>query len=177
LDLNCTFIHSDIYELPQKFHEQFDLVYTSYGVLAWLPDIRKWGEVVSHFLKPGGVFYIVEIHPFSYMLDDWKMEKAELKLRYSYFHSREPLVFETAGTYAEPDADIKANVQYEWAHSMGDIINALVDVGLSIDFLHEFDYTVFRQVEFLERKGRLFYLPEEMPKVPLLFSLKARKGV
>jgi len=41
---------------------EFDIVYTSQGVLAWIKDINKWSIIYS-YLKKGGVFYIMEIHP------------------------------------------------------------------------------------------------------------------
>ena len=44
--------------------ERFDIVFTSYGVLHGLPGLQRWGEVIAHYLKPGGIFYIVEDHPF-----------------------------------------------------------------------------------------------------------------
>ncbi len=174
LGLNCTFVQSDLYELPKNLTGRFDIVFTSYGVLAWLPDLKGWAEVIAHFLKPGGFFYIAEIHPVSSMLDD-EVNTAELKIRYPYFHDPEPIIFETEGTYAEPDAEIKQPVQYEWFHSLGEIINALLGAGLRIEYLHEFDYTVWEQYPFLEKRDDLWHLPETLPKVPLLFSIKASK--
>ena len=65
LELGARFIRSNVYDLPNALDEQFDVVFTSYGVLNWLPDIAGWAEVVSNHLKPAGVFYIVEFHPFA----------------------------------------------------------------------------------------------------------------
>ena len=63
LGLGVRFIHSNIYDLPGVLDEQFDIVFTSYGVLCWLPDLDDWARVASNHLKPGGVFYIAEFHP------------------------------------------------------------------------------------------------------------------
>lgn len=172
LGLNCTFLHADIYDLPNHLQGQFDIVYTSYGVLNWLPDIRGWAEVVAHFLKPGGTFYIVEIHPFSNTLDD---EADDLKIVYPYFHAPEPMAYEPQGSYVDREAEITTPLVYEWSHSLGEVVTALLEAGLDIQYLHEFDYTVFQQVPFMIQKGRLFYLPEDKPSLPLLFSLKAKK--
>jgi ubiquinone/menaquinone biosynthesis C-methylase UbiE len=60
---DARFIRSDLYELPGVLDEQFDVVYTSRGVIGWLPDIRRWANVVARFTAPGGLFYITEIHP------------------------------------------------------------------------------------------------------------------
>src|SRR3954464_11903705 len=60
--LPATFICSNIYDLPAALEGQFDIVFTSHGVLGWLPDMPNWGKVVAHFLKPGGTFYVAEVH-------------------------------------------------------------------------------------------------------------------
>ncbi|KAA3646208.1 MAG: class I SAM-dependent methyltransferase [Chloroflexi bacterium] len=174
LGLDCEFVLSDIMELPDKLSGQFDIVFTSYGVLVWLPEIKRWGEVVGHFLKPGGTFYIVEYHP-SAMVFDMESKKPELRATYPYFHSTEPLLFHAGGSYAEPDATFEQAEQFEWSHSMGDIMNALIDQGLHIEFLHEYAYCDWQMFPFLEKRGDYYHLPEGLPKVPLMFSLKATK--
>lgn len=174
LGMDCSFVQSDIGSLPVHLSGQFDIVYTTYGVLAWLPDLKRWAEVISHFLRPGGVFFIAEIHPFGYVFDD-EIEEPVLTARYPYYFDPEPLVFAPEGTYADPDAPIDHPVQYEWSHSMGEILNVLIGAGLRIEYLHEFDYTVYQKFPFLERRGNLFCLPEGMPRLPLLFSLRATK--
>src|SRR5947209_740824 len=79
LGLPARFVHSDVYSLPANLQGEFDIVFTSYGVLYWLPDLSRWAEVVAHFLKPGGVFYVVEYHPFSQVFDD--ENASELRVR------------------------------------------------------------------------------------------------
>ncbi len=69
LELPARFAHSDVYDLPTVLHDEFDIVFTSYGVLYWLPDLRGWADVVARFLKPGGTFFIVEHHPFASVFD------------------------------------------------------------------------------------------------------------
>lgn len=175
LNLPARFIQANIYDLPEVLDETFDIVYTSYGVLAWLPDIKAWGLLISRYLKPGGFFYMVELHPFSMVLESG--QDKSLKIDYSYFHTPEPFEFEVEGTYAVLDAEMKTEKQYEWQHTLGDIINALTDAGLQIKYLHEFDYTVFQHFSCLQKEGRLYTLPKSAPKIPLLFSLKANKTV
>src|SRR5665213_3830419 len=57
LSVGADFVCSNIYDLPQHLEGEFDIVFTSYGVLCWLPDLTDWGKVVDHFLAPGGFFY------------------------------------------------------------------------------------------------------------------------
>ena len=65
LETEATFVRSDLYELPENLdpEEGFDVVYTSHGVLEWLPDIERWAAVAARFVRPGGFLYVTEIHP------------------------------------------------------------------------------------------------------------------
>jgi SAM-dependent methyltransferase len=176
LHLPARFICSNLYDLPAHLHDQFDIVYTSYGVLCWLPDITRWAQVVAQYVKPGGFFYIAEFHPFEYVFDNDKDVK-ELKVRYPYFH-KEPLEFDVDGSYADPVAKIEPQKEYEWTHGVGEVITALVDAGLHLDFLHEFPYACFAELPFMEKGADgNWRLPKEMPAIPLIYSVKATKLV
>ncbi len=126
-------------------------------------------------MKPGGVFYIREFHPFSYIFDD-ETEEDILRVRYPYFHSHEPMSYVSDSTYSNPDEKMESRVAYEWAHSLGDIVTSIADVGLSIEFLHEFPFTSFRQLTFMEKNqdGR-WVLPEKKSSIPFMFSIRAIK--
>jgi hypothetical protein len=65
-----TFVESDVYALDDHALGEFDIVHTSYGVLSWLPHLDRWAEIVAAHLAPGGLFHLVENHPFVMMLDD-----------------------------------------------------------------------------------------------------------
>jgi SAM-dependent methyltransferase len=172
LGIDAQFICCNIYDLPEKLEGKFDIVYTSAGVLCWLPDLKRWAEIISHFLKPGGFFYILEGHPFKMVFDDSK-DSTELTVKYSYFHSPEPDKWEPEGDYADPDA-LFTHGSYEWTHSMGDIINALINAGLKIVFLNEFPVIFFKRFPFMERDDNGLWRIEG-DKIPLTFSLKATK--
>ena len=175
LGIEATFICSDIYDLPNVLSVQYDIVYTSYGVLSWLPDLTAWADVIAHFLKPGGTFYIVEIHPFAYVFSD--EEDAEgLEVHYPYFHDPEPLRFEEGGSYAARDAEVTHNVTYEWTHSVSDIVNSLISAGLRIEFLHEFPFACYKMYPFLEEdEVGQWWLTENDGSIPMTFSLKATR--
>jgi SAM-dependent methyltransferase len=114
---DATFVVSDVVELPATLEGcDFDVVFTSFGALNWLPDVPRWAEVVGHFVRPGGFFYIAEAHPFAWVFDD--DTATELRLRYHYWPSPEPLVFENEGSYADPDAPVSEPFEYAWQHSM-----------------------------------------------------------
>jgi SAM-dependent methyltransferase len=138
LNIPATFIQSELYELTQNLIGQFDVVFTSHGVLGWLPDLEGWAKVIAHFLKLGGVFYIIEAHPFALCFDDTHKD-AELRLRYPYFYGPEPLRNEEDGSYAAPDAPIHS-MTYFWFHTMADIIGSLLRAGLHIESFEEYPF-------------------------------------
>ena len=170
--LEATFIQSNIYDLPDVLDEVFDIVFTSYGVLCWLNDLNRWAEVIARFLKPGGLFYIIDYHPLAWIFDSDAED--DFHLRYSYFHSNEPLSFEVDGSYTgdkiEPISD------YEWAHGIGDIVTSIARAGLRIHFLHEFPMTTFQQFPFLKKHDDgYWYYEHSETQIPLMFSIRATK--
>ncbi len=172
LGIEVNFICSNIYDLPETLHGEFDIVFTSYGVLCWLPDLKKWAQVISHFLKPGGLFYVVEGHPFMTIFDDSK-NATELKIIRSYFHTLEPEGYKPEGSYAVRNIKV-SHKGYEWTHSLGDIINALIDTGLNIEFLHEFPVCCFQAQPFMKQDEAGWWRVKGN-NIPLTFSLKATK--
>jgi len=175
LEIDARFLVSNIYELPSKLDGQFDIVFTSYGALCWLPDLQRWAEVAAHFVRPGGTFYIVEFHPMSLVFDD-EGAVNDLHVRYPYFRTGEPLVFEGDGTYADPSARVDNRRTYEFQYPIGDVVTALIEAGLRIEFLHEFP---FGTEQFLPCTHRSTDGSVRLTKhdgcVPLLFSIRATK--
>jgi len=174
LKLPARFICSDIASLKQKLTERFDIVYTSYGVSCWLPDLTDWAETIASRLKPGGIFYIVEGHPYLHIFDDAE-GAAPLTVRYSYFHSPEPTRWEPEGSYADATAET-THPSYEWTHSLSDIMNALISAGLQIEFLHEFPFCFYKAFPFLEDDGQgRWRVKGGKTFIPMTFSLRAIK--
>jgi SAM-dependent methyltransferase len=176
LDIPARFVEANLYQLPDELNEQFDVVYTSKGVLGWLPDIVGWAHTVAHFVKPGGFFYVTEIHPVAQVFESEGVDVGELRLAYPYWSHPEPLRFEVHGSYADPSAPTEGLVEHGWDHSLGEIISALIDAGLRIDFVHEFDFVEW-QLDFLvESPDGRWRLPAGLPgQLPLFFSHKATK--
>ncbi|UCE66487.1 MAG: class I SAM-dependent methyltransferase [Candidatus Zixiibacteriota bacterium] len=168
LSIPARFIKTELYDLPRFLNEKFDIVFTSYGVLAWIPDREKWAGLAARYLKPGGIFYMVEFHPVLGMFDD----DGE-KLEYPYFHSLKPMKFHDSGNYAEPDNKFKHD-WYERFYGPGDVVTALIKAGLKIEYLHEFPYSPANCCKFFtgDKPGR--YVIKKYPNlVPRVFSVKA----
>jgi SAM-dependent methyltransferase len=182
--LAATFICSDVLDLPAVLNRQFEIVFTTFGVLRWLPDLAKWAEIVAHFLCPGGFLYLADMHPFALVLDD-DADTTEPRLHYPYFPSAEPLSFPVQGSYADPTANVQHPVEYGWMHSIGEIVTSVAQAGLVIEFLHEFPFAVEKQLPFLIRtdardpsdsRPGLWTLESSLHgRLPLTFSLKANR--
>ncbi|MFW9778189.1 MAG: class I SAM-dependent methyltransferase [Candidatus Heimdallarchaeota archaeon] len=176
IGINATFIQSDIYELDRTSLEShsFDVVFTSNGAIYWLPDLKAWARFISYYLKPSGIFYILDSHPTGNIFDDECED--ELRIRYPYFHQDKPLEFDAEGSYADEDIRLTNIKEYGWMHDLGSITNNLIEAGLRIEFIHEFPFISWRMLPFLEKKeDGWWHLPERFQKIPLTFSLKAIK--
>ena len=170
------FVQSNVYDLPGVLDGTFDIVYTSGGVLGWLPDVGRWAQVVAHFVKPGGRFYIAEIHPIAQAFENEGVGPGELRLTYPYWEHDAPLTFPVEGTYADPTAQVAATFEHGWDHGLGEIVTALIDAGLQIRSLREYPFCEWR-LDFLEeRPDGTWRLPGELDgRLPLFFSILAVK--
>jgi SAM-dependent methyltransferase len=178
VELDATFVRSDVDSLPGVLDGDFDVVYTSNGVLGWLPDVRSWARTAAQFVRPGGFFYVTDIHPVAQVLESEGVRPGELRIEYPYWSHPEPLRFDVKGSYADRSAPMTTRYEYGWNHSLGEIVTALADAGLRMDFLHEFDFVAW-PVDFgIEGADGRYRLPPDVKgELPLFFSLKASKPV
>ena len=173
LNLPATFVCSDVLSLPDALQGQFDIVFTSYGILHWLRDLDRWAQVIAHFLQPGGFFYIVEDHPFMRIFSS--DPELGVKPDNPYFFHEEPYKAETAGSYAT-DFEGEKRTYYMWDHSIGEVINSIINAGLRIEYLHEFPFTLRQKFKnMVQSQDGYWRFPPEFSMIPLLFSLKAGK--
>lgn len=157
------FVCSDVYSFEPSNQGPYDIVYTSYGAVCWLPDLSRWAEVIASNLSVGGRFYMAEFHPIY-----------DLLAGYSYFTREEPDV-EEEGTYTENGEDTVATLA-TWAHPMSSVMNALIGVGIQIERLSEFPFSPYNCFEgMVEREPGRFYLTHKENDVPIVYSITGRK--
>jgi SAM-dependent methyltransferase len=173
--IEARYVLANVYDAADALGgETFDVVYTSRGVLGWLPDIPRWAEVVARCVNPGGIFYIHEMHPFLYVFDDSE-GASEPRVRFPYWSKEGPIEFPVQGSYADRFAETTLKTSFDWPHSLGEVVTALIDAGLQIEFLHDWPFLDW-ECPFLEQRGDLWFYAGE-GELPLSFSLRARKPV
>lgn len=171
LGADATFVCCDLYDLPQYLDEKFDIVFTSYGTIGWLPDLDRWASVISHFLKPGGTFVFVEFHPVVWMFDD-----DFRKVGYRYFKS-EPIIETADGTYADRDAPIRTT-SVSWNHGLAEVITSLIRNGIQLNDIREYDFSNYNcfahTEEFEPGKYRIKHLGNF---IPMMYSIVGKKSL
>jgi SAM-dependent methyltransferase len=170
IGLDTEFVSGDVYDAVERLDGRtFDVVYTGIGALSWLPDIDRWGEVVAALLRPGGVAYIVEIHPLLWVMDD-----DEPRVKWDYFS---PLVSDdAAGTYADRAAPTTNNRVYERNPGIGPVVSALLAQGMTVELLHEHAIGVEQMWPFMVPgpTDGTWIVPPDRPNLPLTWSLRMR---
>lgn len=166
---DARFICCDVYDLPQQLEEQFDLVFTSYGTIGWLPDLDRWAQTVNKFLKPGGKFVFVEFHPVVWMFsNDFK------SIAYRYFKS-DPIVETETGSYAATNAPIELT-SVTWNHGIGEVLSSLLRQQLQLNNFEEFDYSPYNCFEGMQEVApQKFRIAAFGDKIPLVYALSAKK--
>jgi SAM-dependent methyltransferase len=175
LDIPAKFIFSNVYDIPQVLNEKFDIVFTSYGTICWLPNLVQWAQIISNCLNPGGIFYIIDGHPFGFIIDE---KKEPFNIGFNYFSDGKPIFFEEGAAYADPLADLKNQATYEWDHPMSEIINSLIKANLEIEFLHEFPFTFFSiHPDMKKREDGYWEFKNYEFTVPMMFSIRTHKKI
>lgn len=169
LGLDATFVCCDIYELPQQLQGQFDIIFTSYGVIGWLPDLQRWGKIIDHFLKPGGQFVMAEFHPVM-----WMFNHDFTGIQYSYFN-REAIVDDTTGTYTDRQAPITYQ-EISWNHSLEEVFSALLQHNMMITGFREYDFSHYNCfADMQETTPHTYQIRTHAGLLPVMYSVTAIK--
>lgn len=161
LENQATFIEANVYDLPAVHDGQYDVVFTSFGVLCWLPDLERWAEVVGEYLKPGGTFYLAEHHPIADVLSfDFDRDGASIDIETSYFST------ETPATGNGPP--------YKWTHSLGETLSSLLDAGIELRFVHEHPFSPLERFPGMIQDENRYWRFEQDIDLPLMVTVKGK---
>lgn len=174
----ATFVRGNVFDAPAVLaahpdvaDHRFEVVFTSYGALVWLPDLDRWAEAVAAVTEPGGTVYLAEFHPLLSTLE-FAFDGGRTGFPYPYFTPDEPLTWEGGGTYADEDAEMTHGTTHEWPHGVGEILTALLDAGLELEFVHEHPRTPWRQFDGMVQDADGLWYFEDVD-LPLVLSVKA----
>jgi SAM-dependent methyltransferase len=169
LGLDARFVCSDVCDLPKELYNQFDIVFTSYGTIGWFPDLEPWAETIKNALVPGGKFIMVDFHPFI-----WTFDNDMKYIQYDYFKS-EPIEEEIEGSYADRNAPIKTKT-ISWNHGIGEILNTLIQSGISIQEFTEMDFSPFDCFSNLKKiEDDKFVFSHIEPAIPMIYRIVGEK--
>ncbi|MBO3115854.1 class I SAM-dependent methyltransferase [Winogradskyella sp. DF17] len=170
LSLDADFFCCNVLDTSKHVSKKFDIVFTSYGVIGWLPNLKPWAQMIAERLKPGGIFYMVEFHPILWMFD-YSNGTPEMKYHYN---QKEVIYEEYKGTYADQNSEMISK-EYGWNHGLSEVINALVTSGLKIEYLNEYDespYNIFPNL--IKTQSGMYKIKNQLH--PSIFEVKATQS-
>ncbi|TQL68038.1 methyltransferase family protein [Nocardioides albertanoniae] len=178
-DVRIDYHAADVHDAVDVLGEgRFDIVYTGKGAVCYLPDIDLWARVVHDLLKPGGFVYLAEFHPLLDALGEVPEQGREdsLELRHDYLSGRGAIAKDSTHTYTDGPALESATTAYEWRHGVGEMVTALAAAGLRIEVVREDERLPWPRFPSMEAgEDGWFRLPEQAPRIPLLYAIRARR--
>lgn len=171
LQLDARFVCCNVLDTSDHISNIFDVVFTSYGTIGWLPDLKPWAKMISERLKVGGTFYIVEFHPILWMFD-YESDNGKAEMKYHY-NQKDVIYDEYEGTYANQSSKMVSK-EYGWNHGLSEVVNSLIEAGLQIEYLNEYDespYDVFP--DLIKTETGMYKMKDQ--KFPMIFEIKATK--
>lgn len=174
--LDAQFVEGNVYDARRLIAGDFDMVYVTWGAIGWLPDLRRWADVVSALLKPGGRLYLLEGHPSFMQMDE---KAADLRIAFDWRNPPDrPLTTSEELSYTGDTTRIANPVTHEWLHPLSAVVNAVIDAGMTLERLNEHERLAWQFAPWMvpvEGRRRMWVLPQGMPKMPLAYSVQARK--
>jgi SAM-dependent methyltransferase len=177
LGIPARFIEADLYAAPAALGEagSFDLVYTTWGTICWLPDIIGWAGVVAHFLKPGGRLYLADLHPVAAVLDDSVPGVDGRPGWFAPYFGGEPLLIDDASDYADGTARLVNSRTVQFIHPLGGIVGALLGAGLRIEAIREHPGITWQQFSCLVQDELGLWRWPDRDWVPLAVTMEASR--
>jgi SAM-dependent methyltransferase len=172
----ATFVEADVHDAVAAVGRQVDLVYTSIGTICWLPSVARWAEVVAGLLRPGGRLYLRDAHPMLMCVDETRDDGLLVLGAFPYFERAGAQHLDDPTTYAG-EGEVAASATVEWAHGLGELVQAVLDAGLQLTRLHEgdtLDWCFAPWMEQVEPGVDRWRLPAHQRELcPVEFTLEA----
>jgi SAM-dependent methyltransferase len=165
--LQAEWVESNVIDHVPELDGKFDLVFTSFGTIGWLPDLGPWAANIKRYLKPGGSLVFIEFHPALWMFDN-----EFTRVAYSYFN-KETIIEQETGTYADRQAPIELP-SHSWNHDLGEVLSALLDNGLTLERFVELDgspHDVFPDT--VKGADGLYRIRSMAGRLPMVYGLRA----
>jgi SAM-dependent methyltransferase len=173
--LEADFVEGTVDQAPRLSPGPFDLVYTTWGTICWLPDVKAWAKVIASVLAPGGELYFADAHPGFNVLEE---VAGNYVPTYDFqTPSDRPLHFANETTYTGDPTVMSHQATREWIHSLSAVLGGLIDAGLAITMFREHEVLPWRALPSLvPASDRMWRLPDGMPRIALSYSVRAKKG-
>jgi ubiquinone/menaquinone biosynthesis C-methylase UbiE len=166
--LAAEFIESDVLDLPKSLDSRFDIVFTSFGTIGWLPDLNRWAAGIRRALKPGGFFYMIDLHKTYLILDP---ETGQVK--YDYFGNQGPDEEITGKTYAD-GLTHEPLAEFWWNHTFEALFEALRNAGLNLSSFREYPFCVYKLADSMIETSPGHWVYESLGgRIPYMYSLRA----
>lgn len=124
LGLPCRYVTGTVPGVPLA-SESADLVYTGKGALIWMPDLHAWAREAARLLRPSGHLFLYEAHP-AVPLWTWDQDQPRIRADRSYF----------ARTHVNDTFPARRITEWQW--TLGQIVTAVIAVGLELLSLAEY---------------------------------------
>jgi SAM-dependent methyltransferase len=155
--------------------ERFDLVFATFGVFCWIPNLARWMTSAANLLDSGGVLYALDGHPVLDVFEDDPRMEYGIDFKYSYF-DHDGLVCDPSPSYADDGSGTLVSGTVQYTHTLGELVTSIANAGLIVEYLHEFPRSFCRRFEsMIERHGTWDLPPPLEGKLPMHYSVRARK--
>lgn len=168
LNEGVSFILGNVLHLDQLIDGEFDLIFCSYGVTGWLPELDTWAKNISRFLAPGGRFVYAEFHPVMWMFDD-DVEK----ITYPYLHG-DVIAEDLQGTYTDGGEHLQYK-SFGWNYGISEVITPLLNSGLQLKTFNEYDHSPYECWPNMVMKEHGLQMKGREGKLPMVYLIEMEK--
>jgi SAM-dependent methyltransferase len=177
--IRASFECEEVVGFLQRTERRFELVFSSYGAVGWLPDLAGWAAGIARVLAPGGRFVYVEFHPVRWSIGEDLRLSGDDYFAEAPFHAPVADYVAVSGTGlggtegARPlDNSIPAT---SYQYGLAQIVDALLRAGLTLETLREYPYANGCRTHeaLVSAPGRRWVWPEGVSRTPLMFGLSA----